>query len=321
MDRSRRHSAPHFALAALGLLLSTAACDMEGRSLGTRGSGEDLTSLEGEPCNYLSGEDPESRACLRDGGSQSCNQESSEFEGVWGPCIVGGECEYGDTERGPSYPDDPCSGLTSYCEVDNEGMTYWSTESCGTPLVLRFDTSAAVEFAPRPERMSADFAIEAGSCTTTDWPTAATPWLVRDLNGDGQISGGHELFGSGTELAKGRFATNGFEALRALNSDGNDRFDAKDAAYAELALWADHDGDRRVGPGELQTLAQAGVVALSLEDEVDVRCDARGNCGKERAAFEFSSGDASWSHTSAGGVSSAPATRMGEIVDVYLPCR
>ena len=272
--------------------------------------------LEGEPCNFMGGSDPEYRACAGGEGEQMCKQWSDEVDGSWGACWLGGECRPGDTmaTEPPPATDgdedfDPCAGVPLECEVDSEGQGYWFL-NCDTPLVLRFDTATPVEFAPRPETMSADFAIAAGSCTSADWPTAATPWLVRDLNGDGQISGGHELFGSGTELTGGRFATNGFEALRALNSDGNDRFDANDSAYAELALWADHDGDRRVGPGELQTLAEAGVVALSLQDEVDVRCDARGNCGKERAAFEFAAGSGPAMHS-----------QVGEVVDVYLPCR
>lgn len=61
---------------------------------------------------------------------------------------------------------------------------------------------------------STGFEIGAAACDSFDWPASTTPWLVLDRNGDRFIQDGTELFGSGTHLADGRFASNGFEALR-----------------------------------------------------------------------------------------------------------
>jgi hypothetical protein len=53
----------------------------------------------------------------------------------------------------------------------------------------------------------------------TDWPTSTTPWLALDRNGNGRIDDGGELFGSATLLRSGEPASNGFVALRELDSN------------------------------------------------------------------------------------------------------
>ena len=72
--------------------------------------------------------------------------------------------------------------------------------------------------------------------------------LVRDINGNGLIDSGRELFGDETLLANGQKAAHGFAALRELDTGSaatpggavvgaNDGiFDAKDAQYANLRI-------------------------------------------------------------------------------------
>jgi hypothetical protein len=52
----------------------------------------------------------------------------------------------------------------------------------------------------------------------TGWVGSGDAILVRDLNGNGQIDDGGELFGDNTILASGQKAANGFEALAELDS-------------------------------------------------------------------------------------------------------
>jgi len=166
-----------------------------------------------------------------------------------------------------------------------------SSDLCGdnTPLVIAF--------ANQPIVFVAD--------GTYDYPTAATPWLVLDRDGNGTIDGAHELFGSSTVLADGSHAMNGFVALAELDDNHDGKIDAADPAFAKLQLWADHDRDRR-GVGEELTTAATSIVFISLDNQVDLRCDERRNCEGERATIVWR--DASGSHT-------------GSVVDVYLPRR
>ena len=85
-----------------------------------------------------------------------------------------------------------------------------------------------------------------------------------------------------------------------LYRHGDGAVTPRDPAFSELALWYDHDGDRRALPGELMSLAAAGIDGLSLEFEDRRVCDARNNCGRERSAV------------------TGTAAELG---DLYLPCR
>lgn len=51
--------------------------------------------------------------------------------------------------------------------------------------------------------------------------------LVRDLNGNGLIDNGTELFGNSTILSNNETAANGFEALKELDSNGDGIFQTK----------------------------------------------------------------------------------------------
>ena len=104
-------------------------------------------------------------------------------------------------------------------------------------------------------------------------------------------------------LSSGARAQNGFAAFRELDSDGDGRITARDDAWSRLVLWADANSDRASAPGELAPLSSRGIVAIELGYSREPRCDARGNCEIERAAFTYADG---------------AATRTGAIIDVHL---
>jgi hypothetical protein len=247
------------------------------------------------------------RLCDGGQGLQRCNPIfyglEETVEPHWGTCIPAQDCTEGDSVN--HYPQDTQCDQTIYC-VQVEDVTTWSeVVPCDTPLVLRFSDSP-VRYQSLDAAGSTPAFAAGGSCTSNDWPTSDTPWLVLDRNENGTIDGGHELFGSGTVLRNGQRASQGFEALAELDDNHDGRLDALDGSFARLLLWADHNGDRQSQPRELTPLIEAGVSRLSVEFEVRMQCDERGNCGRERAAFEFNAG---------------ATARVGEVVDVYLPCR
>ncbi len=177
-----------------------------------------------------------------------------------------------------------------------------SSDLCGdnTPLVVAFGSQ------PITFSRGGAFAFQPGAPAATDWPTATTPWIALDHNGNGAIDSGAELFGSDTVLPGGTTATNGFFALAALDANHDGRIDASDPAFASLVLWADRDGDQRTGADEL-TAVSATIVSISLANRVELRCDARDNCEGERASFTWRDADG--------------ALHDGTVVDVYLPRR
>ncbi|KIG16645.1 hemolysin-type calcium binding protein [Enhygromyxa salina] len=259
---------------------------------------------DGDPLSDVPIE-PEDEPCADHGEAQSCETEAaaegtqfctfdSDFSGHWGECLTSYEC-LPDEER-----DCGLAG-TVRCQLDKAGVPYFP--ACPfTPLVLSFD-AGPVALASNAASFDMD---GAGMCLNTDWPATDNPWLAIDLDHNGFIDGGHELFGSGSVLGSGRRADNGFIALATLDSNHDGSIDMRDAQFGEILVWRDEDGDKTSLPGELSTLAEAGVESINLDYFVREHCDERSNCGRERSRFEFHSGG---------------QLHVGEVVDVHLPCQ
>lgn len=254
-------------------------------------------SFEGQQCPDYGG----ATSCGADGeGTQFCHLPEDGDGLEWGVCVLELDCE-------PLEARECGDEATQWCELDMRGVPMWgecieSIDSEGsTPLVVQmrgevlgFDAAAGASF---------DLGAH---CLASDWPQASTPWLAIDLDRSGSIDGGHELFGSATVLPDGTRARNGFVALDALDTDRDGLVTPRDAAWADIVLWTDHDGDRRSTHWEHTSLAAAGILTLPVAYETRTECDARGNCGRERAAI----------------VAAGPeGPRAGEIVDLHLACQ
>jgi len=256
-------------------------------------------------CNTHSGDDE--AACMAAGNAGGCT--ATELK-AWCRRRVDPEPNNLWYQIHQQWVDDRCGGSVTYTDVNGKGVyscvdkVACTTFTCVTPLVLVFEPGAGVVYRAPSQLAPFDLsAAQDGSGVTTDWPTAATPWLVLDRDGDGVISSGRELFGSAT-LVDGQPASNGFEALAPLDANHDGVLDARDPGFARLALWSDRDGDRISAPAELTSLATADVVSLSLRVDLRQRCDPRGNCAMEHAAFTWRGTDGQ--------------PRRGEVVDVHL---
>ncbi|WP_440683396.1 calcium-binding protein, partial [Cysteiniphilum halobium] len=96
------------------------------------------------------------------------------------------------------------------------------------------------------------------------WVGADDALLVRDLDQNGQIDNGLELFGDNTVKANGEKATDGFDALSDLDDNNDSVFDHNDTAFDELRLWQDSNQDGVVQEGELKSLDDVGVLSVDL---------------------------------------------------------
>ena len=112
-------------------------------------------------------------------------------------------------------------------------------------------------------------------------PGSDDAFLVLDVNDNGRIEDGAELFGDGSiQVANG--APNGFNALAYYDweeqgGNGDGVIDARDKVWSRLQLWRDADHDAYSAPYELTGLAQAGVHAFSLAINAASHFDRHGN--------------------------------------------
>lgn len=119
------------------------------------------------------------------------------------------------------------------------------------PLVVNFDGTAAQLTADAGRRFSFDLDGD-GRAEQLPGFASGSGYLALDLNGNGRIDAGRELFGPQSG--------NGFSELARLDEDGNGWIDAGDSVFERLSVWT----PAADGGGELRSLAGLGIGALSL---------------------------------------------------------
>ena len=167
----------------------------------------------------------------------------------------------------------------------------WFIENIALPLsnglnevfqsVNNFFTNA-LEFIPRVDPLTLDLngnGIETVSAnagivfdfngdgikTGTGWIKGSDGFLVRDLDGNGTIDNGSELFGVDTIKSDGTKALDGFDALRDLDSNGDGVFDAQDEHFSSVMVWQDLNQDGVSQVNELKSLLDSNIASINLE--------------------------------------------------------
>jgi len=94
------------------------------------------------------------------------------------------------------------------------------------------------------------------------WITRDAGWLVHDAGGRGEIASALQLFGN---VSFWLFWANGYEALAALDDD--DSGDLEGGELHDLAIWHDANANGISEPGEVRSVAEHGIAALSCSYE------------------------------------------------------
>jgi len=118
------------------------------------------------------------------------------------------------------------------------------------PLVINYGGTAA---SLTGEKFEFDLTMD-GKMEKLSTLGAGSGFLAIDLNGDGKINDGSELFGPRTG--------SGFDELRAYDQDGNGWIDEADDIFSKLLVWSrDKDGN-----DQIFTLKELGIGAIFLGD-------------------------------------------------------
>jgi hypothetical protein len=171
----------------------------------------------------------------------------------------GGE-SWADAAHNGSTPNNSIEGTT----ISVEGTTHKVAESIfrwDSPVILDMDGDG-IDLTSNEDGTVFDIDGD-GKQDQVSWTKSGQgfddAFLVLDKNKNGEIDSGKELFGDQNGSA------NGYDELAKLDSNKDGTIDAKDAAYRELQVWADLDGDGKVGNGELKSLEEAGVTSISTQ--------------------------------------------------------
>jgi VCBS repeat-containing protein len=138
----------------------------------------------------------------------------------------------------------------------------FSLQIASTPLVLDLNGDG-VQTTSITEGTQFDL-LATGTKQNLGWVSQQDGLLAIDLNGDGQINSGAELFGDRTVLADGSRAVDGWAALRGMDSNHDGKVDTQDAQFNQLRVWVDADSDGVTDAGELRSLADQGIASIDL---------------------------------------------------------
>ena len=137
----------------------------------------------------------------------------------------------------PSTPLPPDTGVGDVGEIGDELEENFETaETTRSPLVVDLNGDGVIGTTSVADGVYFDHEND-GFAEKTGWISAEDGVLVRDLNGNGLIDNGTELFGNSTILSNNETAANGFEALKELDSNGDGIFSNQDKAWNEVKVW------------------------------------------------------------------------------------
>ncbi|MDD6925160.1 MAG: DUF2974 domain-containing protein, partial [Campylobacteraceae bacterium] len=99
----------------------------------------------------------------------------------------------------------------------------------------------------------------------SSWINSSDGILARDIDGDGKITSGAELFGNFTRLKNGELAKNGAEALKDLDDNNDGIIYSNDKAFNEILIWQDFNSNAKAESGELKSPSEHGIKSINLE--------------------------------------------------------
>lgn len=143
--------------------------------------------------------------------------------------------------------------------------------ACNSPLVFDLEGDGYI-VTTSPLWYPLFFDIDGdGQMENTGWlaPGGGQGFLCLDLNRNGIVDGGQELFGTATLLPTGLRASNGFEALAVYDTpefggNGDGIIDERDLVWPFLRIWIDENFDGVSQRKEIHSLMEWKVVGISL---------------------------------------------------------
>ncbi|CRZ19515.1 Uncharacterised protein [Kingella kingae] len=101
--------------------------------------------------------------------------------------------------------------------------------------------------------------------------------MALDLDNNGKIDSGKEIFGNHSVLSNGATAAHGYAALAELDSNNDGKVNALDKAFNELRVWIDANSDGISQVSELHTLMSLDIQSLNLEHQENSKDLGNGN--------------------------------------------
>jgi hypothetical protein len=171
-------------------------------------------------------------------------------------------------------------------------LTPTGVRACNSPLVFDLNGDGYI-VTTSPIWYPLFFDINGdGTKENTGWiaPGKDQGFLWLDLNRNGRVDGGQELFGNATVLPTGERASNGFQALAVYDTpefggNGDGIVDERDLVWPYLRIWVDDNFDGIAQQREVRSLDAWRIISISLRYVQSPREDSNGNLHEFVGAF------------------------------------
>ncbi len=144
------------------------------------------------------------------------------------------------------------------------------------PLVIDLNGDGFITSTPLHDAFFFD-EFNTGFGVQTAWVAEDDGLLAIDLNNDGRINDGSELFGTSSLLPQGGFASTGFDALAAYDSNQDGQINSTDLAWSQLRVLK--------GDGNLLSLEEAQIDSINLSSVLVGTDDSNGNKVVSQGSF------------------------------------
>ena len=124
----------------------------------------------------------------------------------------------------------------------------------------------------------------------TAWLNRNDGFLALDLNSNGKIDNGAELFGNHTVLQDGTLAADGFAALRQYDTNADGVISAQDAIWSQLKVWQDRNYNGKTDADELSSLSDLGIASINLQAQQVHETDDADNDISHRSQVTWTDG-------------------------------
>jgi LysM repeat protein len=159
-----------------------------------------------------------------------------------------------------------------------------------SPLTLDLDGDGIVETTSKQNSGVYFDHDNNGFAEQSGWVDKDDGLLVFDKNGNNKIDNGSELFGNNTVLSNGNTATNGFEALKALDTNQDGKVDKQDVGFNNLKVWQDKNSNGKLDDDELLSMGDTGIKSLNTNYTNSNEIDTNNNHHKQQGNFTKTDG-------------------------------
>ena len=187
-------------------------------------------------------------------------------------------------------PEKAITGINKLIKEKNEA--YNSAEKAAPqrdPLIIDLD-EVGIELTDIENGVYFDL-DDNGYAEKAAWIGENDGFLALDVNENGIIDNGSELFGDKFVMPDGRISQTGFEALSSLNENDDDLIDENDSVYSKLLVWIDSNHDGITNEGELKTLHDLNI------QSIDLNCVYDGTINAETGTMEAESSIVNYNDT------------------------